>query len=153
MFRGSLTTKLDAKGRVLLGARFKDALGSKAIVVKGNGPFLNVFPIKEFRKLEDRITPLSDPGNEQGFRLFFNNKFQSFLANFYSNQAEVEVDDQARISIPKFLREEVDLAGDLIVLSAGRYLQIWKVRNYYQRQQEEIALDPAEVLGQFTSGS
>ncbi len=141
---------MDAKSRILLGARYKEALGSKAIIVKGNGPFLNVFPISEFQKLDKRITALTDLSTDQGFKLFFDNKFQSFLANFYSNQAEAEVDEQARITIPRFLRDEVDLSGDIIVRSTGRYLQIWKQITFYQRQGNDGELDTSEFIGNLT---
>ncbi len=147
MFRGNVSTKLDSKGRILLGARFKDGLGTKAIIAKGNGPFLMVFPVEEFNKLEARLQPLMDLSTDSGLRNFMTGKFQAYLTNFYSNQAEVDVDDQARISIPKFIRDEIDLNGDLIVLSAGKYLQIWKKKAYYQRQTDEIDFDPSELFG------
>jgi MraZ protein len=147
MIRGSSKTKLDAKQRLLVGARLADGLGSKVIIVKGNGPYLNVFPTGEFKKLEKRIEALTDLDTEQGFKLFFDNKFQSFLANFYSNQVEAEVDEQARITIPGFLRDEVDLSGDLIVRSTGRYLQIWKQVTFYQRQGSDAELDTSAFIG------
>lgn len=147
MFRGNVNTKLDSKGRILLGARFKDGLGAKAIIAKGNGPFLMVFPVDEFNKLEARLMPLMDLGTDSGLRNFMTGKFQAYLTNFYSNQSEVDVDEQARISVPKFIRDEMDLAGDLVVLSTGKYLQIWKKKTYYQRQEDEIDFDPSEILG------
>jgi len=147
MFRGNVSTKLDSKGRILLGARFKEGLGTKAIIAKGNGPFLMAFPVEEFNKLEARLLPLMDLGTDAGLRNFMTGKFQAYLTNFYSNQAEVDVDEQARISIPKFIRDEIDLAGDLIVLSTGKYLQIWKKKAYYQKQADEIDFDPSGIIG------
>lgn len=147
MIRGSSKTKLDAKTRLLLGARLTEGIGNKVIIVKGNGPYLNIFPIAEFKKLEKRIEALSDLETDQGFKLFFDNKFQSFLANFYSNQAEAEIDEQSRITIPGFLRDEVDLSGDLIIRSTGRYLQVWKQVTFYQRQGSDAELDTTAIIG------
>jgi len=145
MLRGTISSKVDSKGRLLIGARFKDGLGDKAVVVKGNGPYLMVFPAGEFKRLEEQFLPLTDLGSELGARAFFNTKLQNYLANFFSSQAEVEVDDQGRISIPKFLCEEIGLVGDAVVRAAGSYLQVWTPKEYYRRQEDEIMLDPGEM--------
>ena len=142
MFRGTHSTKIDSKGRLLLGTRFKEELGDKAIVVRGEGPYLKVFPLGHYAKIEQWLRAASDLDTEIGMRMFFDAKFQSYLENFYSNQAEVDVDEQGRIVVPKFLCEQIGLVSDVIVRAAGNHLRLWTPKDHYQRPDNETTLDP-----------
>lgn len=141
MFKGTHSTKIDSKGRLLLGASYKQELGDKAIVVRGEGPYLKVFPRGHFERIERRLRAASDLDTELGLRMFFDAKFQNYLANFYSNQAEVDVDEQGRVVLPKFLCEQIGLVSDVVVRSAGNHLQLWTPKDHYQRPDNETTLD------------
>ena len=141
MFRGTHSSKIDSKGRLLLGAKYKEELGDKAIVVRGEGPYLRVFPLGHFEKIERRLRAASDLDTEIGMRMFFDAKFQNYLANFFSNQAEVDVDEQGRVVLPKFLCEQIGLVSDVVVRSAGNHLQLWTPKDHYQRPDNETTLD------------
>jgi MraZ protein len=151
MFRGTISTKVDSKGRLLLGTKNKDELGDKAIVVRGEGPYLKVFPLGQYEELEKRLRAATDLSTEMGLRMFFDAKFQNYVTNFFSNQAEVDVDEQGRIVIPKFLCEQIGLVSEAIVRAAGNHLQIWTLKDHHRRPDDETTLDAKGFLEYISS--
>ena len=63
MFRGSSNHTIDAKGRIIIPARFRDAIRSNGgngvmITILDNGLF--AFPFDEWYRLEDKIISLAE---------------------------------------------------------------------------------------------
>ena len=58
MFMGEYQHNMDPKGRVIIPARFRDALGEKFIATRGLDNCLFVYPMHEWSVLEKKLMTL-----------------------------------------------------------------------------------------------
>ena len=90
MFRGEFNHTIDAKGRLIIPAKFREKLGEHFIVTKGLDGCLSVYPEEEWKQFEEKLTSLSLIKKE-------NRQLTRF---FVAGAAEAELDKQGRILIP-----------------------------------------------------
>ena len=96
MFRGKVQNSIDGKNRVIIPAKYRDALGKECIVTKGLDDCLEVYPMQAWADEEARYATL--PRTDVEARA---------LLRYRSGNAEnCELDKQGRMVIPQFLREE-----------------------------------------------
>ena len=89
MLMGEFQNSIDAKGRMIIPAKFRDELGYKCVLTKGLDKCLYIYPMQEWDKLKEKLAqlPLSDP------------EARKFVRYMYGNAQECEIDKQGRISI------------------------------------------------------
>ncbi len=137
MFLGEYERTLDDKGRLILPAAFRDALGSRgAIITRGLDRCVVLFPSDHFLQWREKIEnlPLS---SGQG---------RILKRHFYSGAAPANADGQGRISIPSFLREYASLTGAAVVSGCNTYIEIWDVQHWNeQRARFEESGDDAKA--------
>ncbi|MDI9241335.1 division/cell wall cluster transcriptional repressor MraZ [Fusibacillus kribbianus] len=114
-FMGEYNHTMDAKGRLIVPARFREAGGDKFIVTKGLDKCLFVFTEDKWSSVVSSIShmPLTS-GNARKFSRFF-----------IGSAGECEVDKQGRILIPASLRAYADLAKDVVLVGVGSRVEIW----------------------------
>ena len=93
MFMGEYQHNIDAKGRIIIPAKFRQDLGDKFVVTRGMDGCLFGYPMAEWEKIQDKIDNL--PVNKKDARYF--TRF------FFSAAVECEFDKQGRINIPNVL--------------------------------------------------
>ena len=150
MLEGSVPdVRLDAKGRLQLGAKFKTVLGDRAIMFKDDHPCLNIFPVERFREYESRLQVMAEANGTTHLPRFSGGWLRDYLREVYSHYAEVDVDDQGRITVPKFLRDTALLEGPLTVKSTGYFLEIWRIEDLGKYKAERAARPalPPEAYG------
>lgn len=117
MFMGQYNHSIDAKGRVIIPAKFREKLGDTFVVTKGLDDCLYGYPYEEWRIFEDKLAmlPLSNK-NARKFSLFF-----------LAGAAECELDKQGRILLPTVLREFAGLDKDkeVVLIGSGTKIEIW----------------------------
>ena len=120
LFRGEVFHTIDAKGRIILPAKFRDALSGQFIITKGLDKCLFVFPMEEWKLLEEKAetTPLSNIDAR---------KFNRF---FFGGATECECDEQGRIVIPPSLRQYAVLQKDIVTVGVVRRVEIWSREGY-----------------------
>lgn len=125
MFLGEYQHTLDAKGRVILPARFRDQLAGGAVMTKLDG-CLAVYPMDEWAEVADEIRQIAKRGRaeRQAARVFF------------AGAAEVEPDKQGRVAIPPALREYAHLERDVVVTGAYSRIEIWDASVWRTRNAE-----------------
>ena len=136
MLIGQYQHNIDAKGRVIFPARFREDLGERFYVTKGLDHCLFVLPPTEWTKLQDKIMAMP-MGKARGIQRFF-----------FSGAAEVEPDKQGRITLPAPLRAYAGLKKDLAVIGAGARVEIWDAESWstYLAAQEQVFADTAEEI-------
>lgn len=73
-----------------------------------------------------------------------------FIRSFVSPAVEVQADKQGRILLPPHLREYAEIARDVVILGAGKYLEIWDQAAYRAEQEQYGNLDRiGEQLSEF----
>jgi MraZ protein len=115
MFLGTYTPKLDEKGRIILPAKFRDALAEGLVMTRTQERALAVYTKGAFEEL---MAPVSSaPTTVKQVR-----DYQRMLAA----GASFEVPDkQGRVTIPPILRKYAGLDRDIVVIGAGTRAEIW----------------------------
>ncbi|MCL1695582.1 MULTISPECIES: division/cell wall cluster transcriptional repressor MraZ [unclassified Lysinibacillus] len=115
MFMGEYQHSVDAKGRLIVPAKFREALGETFVVTRGLDNCLFGYPMNEWRKLEEKLKDL--PMTKKDTR--------AFARFFFSGATEVEIDKQGRINIPSTLMQHAHLLKECIVLGVSNRIEIW----------------------------
>lgn len=132
MFSGEYEHSLDAKGRVIMPSKFREALGSVFYITKGLDRNLLVFSTDAWNSFYEKLSklPMADK-NARGFsRLFL------------SGAAECEADKQGRILLPSNLRAYAGITKDVTIIGNGDKIEIWSSENWNSYID---ALDPDAV--------
>ncbi len=115
MFYGQYRHNLDSKDRLTIPARFRGMVGEAVFVFQGFDRNLMVFTRSHFEGLSQMVdnTNLADADARLLRRLFF------------ATAELVEVDRAGRILIPSFLRQAANLIGEVVLVGAGKFFEIW----------------------------
>ena len=139
MFMGEYNHTIDAKGRLIIPSKFREALGDEFVVTKGLDGCLFVFDGIEWSAFEEKLKALP----------ITNKDARQFVRFFLAGAASVEVDKQGRILVPNVLREFADLSKDVTLIGVGSRIEIWDKTRYEGASayddMEEIAEHMAEL--------
>lgn len=119
MLRGNYTTRVDEKGRLKIPTHFRRRLEEKYdstfYVTSLTGESVQIFPIAEWEKIEQKLSLL--PANEAARRIYLTRM------NFFGQEAEI--DNQGRILIHPLLRQKTETYGDVAVIGSLTFLDVW----------------------------
>lgn len=141
MFMGEYQHSVDDKGRLIIPAKFRDALGPDFIITRGLDNCLFVYPRSEWTVLEQKLKALP----------LMKSDARAFTRFFFSGATECELDKQGRVNIPNTLREYAKLDKDCVVLGVSNRVEIWckEVWEGYFQQSEQSFNEIAEKLVDF----
>lgn len=115
MFMGEYQHTIDPKGRLIVPAKFREGLGEQFIATRGLDKCLFVYPLEEWKILEQKLKNLPVTQAEA----------RSFVRFFFSGATECELDKQGRILIPANLREYGQLDKDVVFVGIASRVEIW----------------------------
>lgn len=119
MFRGAAKLNLDAKGRLAIPTRYRDALRdsceSRLVVTVDRDRCLLLYPQPEWLEIERKLINLPT----------FNKKVRAIQRLYIGNAQEVELDAQGRILIPPDLRQFASLDKRVALVGQGNKFEIW----------------------------
>ena len=142
MFMGEYNHTIDAKGRLIVPAKFREILGDNFIVTKGLDGCLFVYPNDEWTRFEEKLKSLR----------LTNKNARQFTRFFLAGAAACEVDKQGRILLPQVLREFASLEKDVVLVGVASRIEIWsrerwdESMNTYDGDMDEVA-ENMESLG------
>ena len=138
MFIGEYRHNIDAKGRLILPAKFRSCLGERWIATRGLDHCLFVFPLEEWQGMEEKMRNL--PLTKKDARAF--SRF------FFSGATECELDGQGRILLPPSLREYVQISKEVAVIGVSSRIEIWVAERWdeYCAGAEETYEELAEQM-------
>ena len=122
MFIGEYNHSIDTKGRLSIPSKFRGELGEEFIVTKGLDNCLFVYPLDEWRILENKLKNLP----------MTNRDARAFVRFFFSGATECELDNQGRIRIPNNLREHALLEKEAVIIGVGTRIEIWSNDQWQQ---------------------
>jgi MraZ protein len=141
VFQGASALNLDAKGRMSVPAKHRDALllqgDGRVTLTKHPDGCLLVFPRPEWEAFRSRVAQL--PMDAHWWRRIF-----------LGNAAEIELDGSGRILISPELRAAANIEREIILLGMGSHLELWDALTYTSKEQAAIAQGMPEALKQFT---
>ncbi|MBN2983363.1 MULTISPECIES: division/cell wall cluster transcriptional repressor MraZ [Cohnella] len=141
MFLGEFQHSIDDKGRIIIPAKFREALGSDFIVTRGLDNCLFVYPREEWNAFEQKLKQLP----------LMKSDARAFTRFFFSGASECEWDKQGRVTLPGHLREYAKLEKECVVIGVSTRVEIWDkaVWDSYKDQSEESFNEIAEKLVDF----
>lgn len=135
---GEYQHTLDAKGRLIIPAKFREELGTGSVMTRGLDNCLFLFPAEEWRLLEAKLKTL--PLTKSDAR-----QFVRFL---FSGATECELDKQGRINVPQNLRDYAHIEKEAVVIGVSSRVEIWSKEKWesYVNQAEESFENIAENI-------
>ena len=103
MFMGEYRHTIDAKGRLIVPAKFREQLGDSFVVTRGMDGCLFGYTQEEWNMLETKLQKL--PLTKKDAR--------AFVRFFYSAATECEIDKQGRINSSYHYENSYDEMGNL----------------------------------------
>ena len=137
-FKGEFNHSIDAKGRVILPAKFREQLGEEFVMTVGLDGCLFIYPNDEWEIFAEQLRSL--PGNKDGRQL------QRF---FYSNATTCEIDKQGRVLIPAKLRSAAALEKDIVFLGIENKIEVWSRERWDANNTFDGMDDVAERMSDF----
>jgi len=140
MFRGNNPARVDEKGRLKVPADFKrhidEKYGAEFYITSRDGKVAEIYPVEEWRKIEDKLAKLSN----------FNPSKKKFLnkVNYYGQV--VEMDAQGRLLMPQILREAAGIKGDVAVYGNLTYLEVRNLEVSKQLAEEQFTTEDEKTL-------
>ena len=114
MFSGMSNHSIDAKGRIVLPAKFREELGESFYLARGFGNrCVQVLSKEQFDAISAKIMAL--PAD----------KAMALQYVFTATAVEVTPNAQGRVSIPQALREYADLGSEALVIGMNNRVEIW----------------------------
>lgn len=132
---------LDAKGRLAVPARHRDALGAlcggQLTLTKHPEGCLMVFPRPAWETFRDKVAAL--PMSASGWKRIF-----------LGNAMDVEIDATSRVLVSPELRAAAGLSKDVMLLGMGSHFELWDAQRYAAHEAEVMAQAMPDALQDFT---
>ena len=142
MFMGEYNHTIDAKGRLIVPSKFREALGDTFVVTKGLDGCLFVYDNEEWQAFEEKLRSLP----------ITNKEARQFARFFLAGAAEVEVDKQGRILVPNILREFAQISKDVVLIGVASRIEIWSKARFEGIASFEDMDEIAEHMAQLGLG-
>ena len=144
-FIGDYACKVDAKGRIVLPSALKKQMTPAAkdkFVVKKDifENCLVLFPMDEWLRQNKIIRSKINPHNRE---------HSKFLREFYKGTAEIVLDNNNRILVPKRLLDLVDINKEVILAGQDGKIEIWD-KDLYERigeTEDDFATLAEKIMG------
>lgn len=129
-FIGEHSHTIDSKSRVIIPAKFREALGEQFVLTQGLDGCLTIYPLAEWEKFQQQLNQL--PRTNKQARIF--RRF------FTAKAAMCELDKQGRILVPSGLREYANLEKDVVITGNDSNIEIWN-KEKWDEMNEDIDIE------------
>ena len=145
MFRGISSVTLDAKGRMALPARYRDAVavasdGRIVVTIDMRESCLLLYPLAEWELVQGKLENLSN----------INPQARLLQRLLIGHATDLELDAAGRLLLPSMLRDFGGLKKKLVLVGQGNKIEIWSADHWQQRldlwREEGAALLDSEAL-------
>jgi MraZ protein len=125
-FIGDYTCKVDVKGRIILPMAFKKQMpeGARDHFVVRKDIFENclvLYSIEDWNRQLEKIRKRINP---------YNREHNIFLRNFFKGTAELSLDNNNRMLIPKRMLEMIGADRDVVLAGQDGRIEIWSATAY-----------------------
>jgi MraZ protein len=133
VFFGETAINLDAKGRLAIPSRYRDAIqeqcqGHMVLTYSAfDSGALWLYPESEWQRVRDEVTGLST----------FNAGHRSLQRRLVGSATSVEPDGSGRIQLPLTLRQVTGLEKRVVMMGMGGRFEIWNEAILNQKRAEE----------------
>jgi len=139
MFLGEHEHSLDAKGRIIIPARYREELGEDPVMAKALDGCLAIYPCATFDEVAAQAREIAKRGPRERIA----------AASLASGAVELTPDKQGRVAIPPSLRRFARLDREIVIAGNFHRVDIWDAERYWERQRlADSAIQDAEGLSE-----
>ncbi|MCC5863110.1 MAG: division/cell wall cluster transcriptional repressor MraZ [Gammaproteobacteria bacterium] len=135
MFRGATKVTLDAKGRLAVPTRYRERIQTRCdgqlVVTVDRDYCLLMYPLPDWEEIERKLVRLPSL-NKQARRL------QRLMVGY---AAELEMDGNGRLLLPRELREFAGLERQAMLIGQGNKFELWDEARWNARRDEWLAAE------------
>ena len=133
-FRGVSNLSLDAKGRIVLPARYRERLpeicqNQLIVTIDTDQPCLLIYPLPEWELIEEKIEALPS----------FNPTTRRIQRLLIGHATEVEVDGSGRMLLSNPLREYAKLGKKVVLIGQGKKFELWDEQLWGERMEDWLS--------------
>lgn len=141
MFRGIHSATLDAKGRMALPARNREAVhlasaGKVVVTIDMRESCLLLYPLPEWEVVQRKLEALSN----------INPQARLLQRLLIGHATDLELDSAGRLLLPAMLRGYAELNKKLVLVGQGNKVEIWS-ETHWQEGMSSWLREGAEVMG------
>lgn len=146
---GTFNCKLDAKGRLMLPADFREQLGDQAdddfVLRPGlHGTYLELYTISDWNRRRDVLMQVNT----------FDRRKLDIMRKYLDGVRRVKLDTNGRLLIPKDLLERSGLKKEIVIDSMFTNMEIWDKALYDERvnaiSTDDLATGVEELFSSLT---
>jgi MraZ protein len=144
MLRGNHPARIDDKGRLKVPNGFRTLVesqyGPELYVTSVTGEYVRLYPMAVWLEIERKLAavPSTNPSK------------QRFLDRVSFFGQVVALDKQGRVLLPQLLRESAAMVGEVSVLGAQTYMEVWNQKRLLERfKKEPFTDDDGKALSEF----
>lgn len=141
MFQGASSLNLDAKGRMSIPARHRDALtmqcGGQLTVTRHPDGCLLLFPRPTWEAHREQISAWPIQARD-------------WKRIFLGNASDVDMDSAGRILLSPELRSAVAMQRDVMLMGMGSHFEIWDAAKLAESEAKAVAAGAPDVLNNFS---
>ena len=142
MFYGEFKHTLDRKQRIIIPAKFRDAIKEHYVerffITRGLDKCLFMFIEDEWKVQEQKFKSMS----------FTKRESRKFNRLYFSGASEMVPDKQGRILIPSYLKDYAEIKKEVYIIGVSNRIEIWSHElweEYYSKSKDTFE-DVAEKL-------
>lgn len=133
MFRGVNSLHLDAKGRLAIPTRYREALtrhcNGQMVITVDRDHCLLLYPLPDWEEIERKLVRLPS----------FNKHARRLQRLLMGHATECELDSAGRILIPPPLREFASLNKAIVMIGQGNKFEIWNEEAWNAQRAQWLA--------------
>lgn len=134
-FRGHFEHSLDAKHRLSIPSRYRNAFGSGLVLSKDSDACITVStPEAHEAKVDGAVIGLNPLGPE----------YKRIQRYFQGNSFDLDLDSAGRVTLPAHLLAHAGVDREVVVAGVGGHLEVWS-REGWQAEQEALDASIEEV--------
>jgi len=140
LFSGEYNHSVDAKGRVIMPAKFREILGDKFMITKGLDNCLLIYSTEEWENFYQKLSSLP----------MTNANARALVRMFLAGAVECEVDKQGRILLPAPLRTYAGIDKEATITGNGNKAEIWSTpawESYIGSMNADVLATNMDALG------
>ncbi len=138
-FRGEYSHSIDAKGRLIIPAKFRELLGDQFVVTRGFDGCLFVFAQEGWDDFEAKLQalPMDSPD------------VRTLTRFFLAGATDAELDKQGRILLPATLLKHARIEKDAVIAGVGNRVEIWNKDDWDKASTFDDINEIAAKMSQF----
>lgn len=138
MFMCEYSHTVDAKGRLIVPAKFREVLGDAFVICKGLDHCLYIYSNEDWENFAKQLSSLP----------LTNKAAREFVRFFLAGASPVEVDKLGRILVPASLRSFAGLDKDVVLAGVGHRIEVWSKEKWEGESGGDDMDEIAETMDQ-----